>query len=246
MQAEAEPRRAVGLSLPGFGRSGKRRGHDAYDGGPQHRVVPLLVESIAHLLVAAQLTVERRGRDLLGTSAVPFAALGSGRVERDHDNIHPAGTGQVTPALPPASSSSPSVSMTVVSRRPRRSRTTSSSSENASVLAAMSSSPAPTSARIRSLDTTASPGSASMPTSTCPRRRARRARLPQATAVPARPPRQPSLHPRSAHARGSPRQPMRATLQLTPGWVEMPAPAHVQELAASIQREAAEVPDVDD
>ncbi len=48
--------------------------------------------------------------------------------------------------------------MTVVSRRPTRSRTTSSSRANASALAVTSSSPAPTTARSRSLDTTASGG----------------------------------------------------------------------------------------
>ena len=54
--------------------------------------------------------------------------------------------------------SSPMVSMTVVSPRATRRVTISSSRAKASVLAAMSSSPAPTTARSRSLDTTASGG----------------------------------------------------------------------------------------
>jgi len=54
--------------------------------------------------------------------------------------------------------SRPSVSITVVSRRACRRRTTSSSTANASELAARSSSPVPTSARRRSLDTMVSGG----------------------------------------------------------------------------------------
>ncbi len=59
------------------------------------------------------------------------------------------------------SASSPIVSITVVSPRATRRETISSSRANASVLAAMSSSPEPTTARSRSLDTIASGGKCS-------------------------------------------------------------------------------------